>query len=812
MQENNNINNNRFTGEEDSLDIKKVLNVVWGMKWIILASVALALLLAWCYIKVTKPKYTATGKIMLVTKGNSDLVDLSDLISGFDSKSSYMTNEMEVLGSRTLLQKVVEEYGLNYTYVKERPLKDILLYGNNPFAVLIDSTENFANPPQASITFTPTDSSSFKIKKVLLKGEKYPLERDSYHFGEQFPIDRYNFIIEETHLGKFEAGEDYTIRMVPSRITAKALRSSISLSSMSKASAPSSVINISCVDNIPKRAEDVINCLIQKYNDDAKEFSGKAINNTIAFLDDRLELIEDELASLESKYEGYRRSNTVVDLGSQSQITLSADAKYEEQLNAIEVQIELLNIIKEYINQMDAGLILIPANIGISDVGLNSTINQFNTLLMERNRLVASSSESNPLVVQADSQLQEILGNIVTSVKNQEKAFTLQRNNINAKLRQSKGRLSSMPTQQLELSRFGRQQQVKEPLYILLQQKKEEALISLYAIVDQCKIVDPANNTAAITSPNKKMIYLLAFLLGFCLPPAIFFLRQVMKSKVEGKLDITRRTNIPILASIPLSDHPGELMEITGREPFEETIRILRSNVRYLGHKVFQVTSGVPGEGKSYISANLALSLAHTGLKVLLVGIDLRKPQLAKLFGIHQHHDEGLVPYLVGKTDDLMPSIVRGCHGIETLDVLPAGAIPPNPSELIESQKMAQTVDMLKSLDYDYIIFDSSPYLPVADATTFNRYVDANIFMLRAGVCELKFIEDLDEAASNGNLKNVYIVLNGVDIKARSYGYHYGYGYGHYGYGKNKYGYGYGYGYGDKKKVGQTESAASETK
>ncbi len=782
MQENNNTNNNRFTGEEDSLDIKKVLNVVWGMRWIILASVALCLLLAWCYIKVTKPKYTASGKIMLVTKGNSDLVDLSDLISGFDSKSSYMTNEMEVLGSRTLLQKVVEEYGLNYTYVKERPLKDILLYGNNPFQVLIDSTENFANPPQASITFTPTDSSSFKIKKVLLKGEKYPLERDTYRFGEQFPIDRYNFIIEETHLGKFEAGEDYTIRMVPSRITAKALRSSISLSSMSKASAPSSVINISCVDNIPKRAEDVINCLIQKYNDDAKEFSGKAINNTIAFLDDRLELIEDELASLESKYEGYRRSNTVVDLGSQSQITLSADAKYEEQLNAIEVQIELLNIIKEYINQMDAGLILIPANIGISDVGLNSTINQFNTLLMERNRLVASSSESNPLVVQADSQLQEILGNIVTSVKNQEKAFTLQRNNINAKLRQSKGRLSSMPTQQLELSRFGRQQQVKEPLYILLQQKKEEALISLYAIVDQCKIIDPATNTAAITSPNKKMIYLLAF------------------------------TNLPILASIPLSDHPGELMEITGREPFEETIRILRSNVRYLGHRVFQVTSGVPGEGKSYISANLALSLAHTGLKVLLVGIDLRKPQLAKIFGIHQHHDEGLVPYLVGKTNDLMPSIIHGCHGIETLDVLPAGAIPPNPSELIESQKMAQTVEMLKSLDYDYIFFDSSPYLPVADATTFNRYVDANIFMLRAGVCDLKFVEDLDEAAANGNLKNVYIVLNGVDIKARSYGYHYGYGYGHYGYGKNKYGYGYGYGYGDKKKVGQTESAASETK
>ena len=250
-------------------------------------------------------------------------------------------------------------------------------------------------------------------------------------------------------------------------------------------------------------------------------------------------------------------------------------------------------------------------------------------------------------------------------------------------------------------------------------------------------------------------------------------------------------------------------MEVTGRDPFEETMRILRSNVRYLGHKVFQVTSSVPGEGKSYISSNLAMTLAHTGLKVLIVGIDLRKPQLAKIFNIHQHRDQGLVPYLAGKTDDLSASIEHGVQGVPTLDVLPAGAIPPNPSELIESQRMQQAVDYLKSLDYDYLIFDSAPYLPVADATIFNRYVDANIFMLRAGVCDLRFVEDLDKLAQDNKMHNIYIVLNGVDIASRSYGYHYGYGYGHYGYGRHKYGYGYGYGYGDKKKVGQTESAAN---
>ena len=814
MSENNNNNySNRYNREEESaIDLKKILNVVWGMRWIILASVAAFLLLAWCYNKITRTQYTANAKILLVTKGNkaADMLAVTDLLTG--SSYSQVTNEIEVINSRGMMQRVVEELGLNYNYEKKRPVKNIVFYGNNPFEVTVDSTLNYATPPSAELSIVPIDSATFKIVKLIVNRNKYPFEKKDYNFGESFAISGRNVTVEKTHMSKFEVGDTYIIRMSPSYATAKSLRKHLTVTGKTKAADRSDIINLSYTDFVRKRAEDILSSLIYNYNEDARSFSSRAINNTIEFLNERLGVIEDELGAIESQFQSYRRSNTVVDVASQSQLTLSSDAKYEEQLNSIEVQLELLSIIKDYVSQMDAGLMLIPANIGITDTGLNSTINQFNTLLMERNRMVASSSESNPLVIQADSQLQELLANIVSSVRNLEKSYQLQRNNVNSKLRQSKGRLSAIPTQQQELSRFDRQQQIKEPLFILLQQKKEEALISLYAITDQCKVIDSAQNTAVATAPNRKMIYLLAFLLGFCLPPAIFFLRQMLKNKVEGKLDISSRTDIPILASIPISDHPGELMKVTGRDPFEETMRILRSNVRYLGHKVFQITSSVPGEGKSYISSNLALTIAHTGFKVLLVGIDLRKPQLAKIFNITQKHHEGLVPYLVGKTDDLSGSIVRGCNGVPTLDVLPAGAIPPNPSELIESEKMEKTVDLLKSMGYDYILFDSSPYLPVADATTFNRYVDANIFMLRAGVCDLHFVEDLDELAREKKLKNVYIVLNGVDIKARSYGYHYGYGYGHYGYGNNKYGYGYGYGYGDKKKVGQTESAAAETK
>ncbi len=796
--------------EESNIDIKKILNVVWGQRWIIVASVILCLLLAYAYTRVTRTRYTAKNKIMLVTKGsnNADMIAVTEMISG--TSNSKVSNEVEILRSRTMMQKVVEELGLNYTYSKDRRVKTIYYYDNSPFDVIVDSVEHFATPPRATITFVPQDENSFTIKSILLGGAKYPFDNRSYRFGEEIPIGGHNIAIVRTHIGNVEFGDKYTVSMTPSHLSAKALVGKLTVTASStKAYDRNDVINLSYIDFIPKRAENILDWLVIKYNEDARNFSSQATSNTIEFLDERLGIIEEELGTIENRFQSYRRSNTVVDVASQSQLTLSTDAKYEEQLNAIDVQIELLSIIKDYVSSMDNGLTIIPANIGITDVGLNATINQFNTLLMERNRMLASSSASNPLVIQADNQLQDLLSSIVSSVRNLEKSYKLQHTNVNQKLREAKGRLSQVPIQQQEISSFERQRQIKEPLYILLQQKKEEAMISLYAISDQCKVIDSAQNTAAATSPNRKMIYLMAFLLGLIIPPGIFFLRQALKSKVEGKLDITSRTNIPILASIPVNEKGSQLMEVTGREPFEETMRILRSNVRYLGHKVFQVTSGVPGEGKSYISSNLAMTLAHTGLKVLIVGIDLRKPQLAKIFDIHQSHHQGLVPFLAGKTDDLDSSIEHGVHGVPTLDVLPAGSVPPNPSELIESKRMQVAVDYLKSLGYDYIIFDSAPYLPVADATIFNRYVDANIFMLRAGVCELRFVEDLDQISREKKLNNIYIVLNGVDIASRSYGYHYGYGYGHYGYGKNKYGYGYGYGYGDKKKVGKTEEQAA---
>ena len=731
--------------------------------------------------------------------GSTEAALLKD-ITGI-TKTSKADNEMAILRSRTLMQRVVEQRGLNYTYGRYRVVKPIIYdLDASPFVLTYDGVENYPNPANAEIRFVPVDSMHFRIKSVRLKQGEYPYENREYAFGEEISLWEHSFSIRPTGVYPFDYGKVFTIRMCSSELKAKFLMRNLMISSVGgKSYQQSDIIALSYNDILPKRCEAILDALVYQYNEDARAFRNKSTNNTIAFLDERLQSISKELGQIEGQYQKYRRSNTVVDVTAQSSLSLTTDQQYEAELNKVNLQIELLGIIRDYIEHMNNARTVIPANIGIADTGLNATINQYNTLVMERNRMAASSSESNPLVISADTQINELLVSIRASVKNLEKSYAMQKTNIQKKLQEGKRRISNIPEQQLALSTFERQQQIKEPLYILLQQKREEAMIALYSISDQCKIVDPAINTARPTAPSKKMILMLALLLGLIIPPSFFYLKQALRISVDGKTDIVTRTSLPVIASIPLTKKSDQLIRPNGRDPHEEAIRVLRSNFRYYPYRVYQVLSSSPGEGKTYISANIATSLAHAGKKVLLVGVDLRKPRLGQIFGIKEH-THGVVSYLIHRTDEIESLIHHDMSGINGLDVVFAGSVPPNPSELIESERMKEFIERVKQLPYDYIIFDSSPYLPVADSVVINSYVDANLLVVRSGVTALKFVSELDTIVENGKLKNVAIVLNGIDMASHTYGYSNGYGYGHYGYGgygnRGTYGYGYGYGYG----------------
>ena len=788
--------------ESNQFDIKSILSVVWGMRWWILASVVLCMIAGFCYIKATRAQFTAQNTIMVVNRDNMGTVESALLkdITGV-TKTSKADNEMAVLRSRTLMQRVVEQLGLNYTYSKHRPVKAILYdLDASPFVLTYDGEENYPDPAEAVIVFVPTDSLHFSIKRVKMQYGDYPLEKLDYEFGEEVQLLDHTFSIRQTGVCPVVYGDRYTISMRKSLNAAKSMLRNLEVATVGgKSYAQSDIIGLTFKDYLPKRCEAILDALVYQYNLDARDFRNQSTNNTIQFLNERLETISKELGQIEGQYQNYRRSNTVVDVTTQSSLTLNTDQQYEAQLNEVNLQLELLAIIRDYIEHMSNARTVIPANIGIADTGLDATINQYNTLVMERNRMASNSSDSNPLVVSADAQINELLVSIRASVKNLEKSYGMQKSSIEKKLREGKRRISSIPEQQLALSTFERQQQIKEPLYILLQQKKEEAQIALYSASDQCKIVDSAANTALQTSPNKKMILILMFLLGFIIPPGFFYLRQAMRVSVDGKTDITSRTSLPVIASIPLTKNADQLIRPAGRDPHEEAIRVLRSNFRYYPYRVYQVLSSSPGEGKTYISANISASLAHAGKKVLLVGVDLRKPRLGQLFGIKEH-THGVVSYLIHRTDEIEPLIHHDIANVKNLDVIFAGSVPPNPSELIESERMKEFIEKVKAMPYDYILFDSSPFLPVADSAVINSYVDANLLVVRSGVAALKFISELDSFVANGKLKNVAIVLNGVDMTSHTYGYSNGYGYGHYGYGgygnRGTYGYGYGYGYG----------------
>ena len=794
--------------ESDQYNIKSILNVVWGLRWWIILSVFIALTAGFFYLKTIHTKYTATTTIMIVNRDNLGSAENAVIrdITGF-TKNSKADNEVAILQSRTLMQRVVEQLGLNYNYSRHRAIKSILFDLNAaPFTVIFDGEENNPNPVHAIIAFVPTDSLRFRIKSIKVASGEYPFEDREYKYGEEVNLWEHTFAIRPTGVAPIEYGYKYSVSMNTSLSMARAMRPKLTVAAASGKNrayyAQPDVISLAYVDVLPKRCEAILDALVYQYNEDARVFRNKSTANTIAFLEDRLESISKELSQIEGQYQNYRRSNTVVNVDAQSSMTLTSDLKYESELNEVNLQVELLGIIRDYIEHMNNSRSVIPANIGIADGGLNSTINQYNTLVMERNRMAASSSESNPLVISADSQINELLVSIRASVKNLEKSYGMQKSNIQKKLQEGKRRISNIPEQQLALSTFQRQQQIKEPLYILLQQKKEEAMIALYSVTDQCKVVDPADHTAVPTAPNKKTIMLLVFLLGFIIPPGYFFLKQLLRVSVEGKTDIVTRTSLPVIASIPLSKNADQLIRPAGRDPHEEAIRVLRSSFRYYPHRVYQILSSSPGEGKTYISANIAASLAHVGKKVLLVGVDLRKPRLGQFFDIKEH-TRGVVSFLIHQTEDISSLIHHDMAGVKGLDLIFAGSAPPNPSELIETERMKEFVEKIKALPYDYIILDSSPYLPVADSVVINSYVDANVLVVRPGITALKFVSELDSIVETGKLKNVAIVLNGIDMTSHTYGYANGYGYGHYGYG-NGYGYGYGYGYGlDEAELGK---------
>ena len=559
-----------------------------------------------------------------------------------------------------------------------------------------------------------------------------------------------------------------------------------------------SVAVISLKNSSLQRGQDFINQLLEMYNRNTNNDKNEIAQKTAEFIDERIDIISKELGNTEANLENFKRNAGITDLTSEAQIALTGNAEYEKKRVENRTQISLLEDLRKYIRGNEYEVL--PSNVGLQDAALVATIERYNEMLVERKRLLRTSTENNPAIVNLDTSIRAMKSNVQATLDGTLQGMLITKADLDREANRFSRRISDAPGQERQFVSIARQQEIKAGLYLMLLQKREENAITLAATANNAKIIDEAIADDIPVSPKRKIIYLIALVLGVGIPVGIIYLIGLTKFRLEGRADVEKLTTVPIVGDIPLTDEKNEkdgsiAVFENQNNLMSETFRNIRTNLQFMlqnDKKVILVTSTVSGEGKSFISANLAISLSLLGKKVVIVGLDIRKPGLNKVFRLSTK-EKGITLYLANPDTDLM-SLVQPSDVNKNLSILPGGTVPPNPTELLARDGLDKAIEILKK-NFDYVILDTAPVGMVTDTLLIGRVADLSVYVCRADYTHKVEYTLINELAEEKKLPNICTVINGVDLKRRKYGYYYGYGkYGkYYGYGK-RYGYGYGYG------------------
>ena len=582
----------------------------------------------------------------------------------------------------------------------------------------------------------------------------------------------------------------------PMRV-AKGYCSSLSIAPTSKTT---SVAVISLKNSSLQCGQDFINQLLEMYNRNTNNDKNEIAQKTAEFIDERIGIISKELGSTEANLESFKRDAGITDLTSEAQIALAGNAEYEKKSVENRTQISLVNDLRKYLRGNEYEVL--PSNVGLQDAALIGAIERYNEMLMERKRLLRTSTENNPTIVNLDTSIRAMKANVQATLEGTLQGLMITKESLDREASRYSRRISNAPGQERAYVSIARQQEIKAGLYLMLLQKREENAIALAATANNAKIIDEAIADDIPVSPKRSMIYLIALVLGVGIPVGIIYLIELTKFKIEGRADVEKLTSVPIIGDIPLTDEKndknGSIAVFENKNNLmSETFRNIRTNLQFMldnDQKVILVTSTVSGEGKSFVSSNLAISLSLLGKKVVIVGLDIRKPGLNKVFQL-SNKEKGITQYLSNPETDLM-ELVQPSDVNKNLFILPGGTVPPNPTELLARNGLDRAIETLKK-NFDYVILDTAPIGMVTDTLLIGRVADLSVYVCRADYTHKAEYTLINELSFEKKLPNLCTVINGVDLKKRKYGYYYGYGkYGkYYGYGKR---YGYGYGYGEK--------------
>ena len=780
-------NLNKNSGIED-VNIKDILfRYLQFWKWF-LAVAILSLSVAYTYLRYASDIYQTTAKIKILDNSKGGMKLPSDVAALFSNSKVNLDNEMEVLKSHRLLELVAKNLNLCTSYYSVGNIKTTELWKNKPFKVIwLDSKDNIN-----------TKKIAFEVK-LQSKGYKIISENSNskqlFLFGQKNKINGQEFLLVLENRGSISKLNDENFKVVrmPLDIVVENLSKTIQLASTAKLS---EILSLVLTGENQDKSEAIINEIIDKFNQDGISDRQLVSQRTIDFVNDRFVDLSSELDSIETQKKIFKTENNLSYLQEDAKIAVSKKTLSEGDYYALETQIALAKLLEDTLKK-DGPFELLPSNIGIENANINSLISDYNKVVLDRGKLLVSAGVKNPVVVEYSDKIVELKENILTSIRVLQKQLAVTIKNVNSLKQENSNTFSNIPTEEKILRSIERQQTIKESLYLFLLQKREEASVAKAITSPSIKVVDYAMTNYTPIAPKRSIIYLAALLIGLLIPFGIVYTLFLLDTKIHSRLDFDRLSpNIPVVAEIPFIVEDQRIITKNDRSVLAESFRILRTNINYLvpikkeGEcPVIYTCSSIKGEGKTFVSLNLALTLSSLDKKVLLVGADLRNPQLHKYLKINKNRI-GLSNYLYDPTTDWKNLINEKVFNNEYLSIIFAGVVPPNPAELLSNGRFEELLNILKK-QYDYIVVDTAPTILVTDTLLISQFADLTVYVTRADHTDKKLLTYSKGLKEQGKLVNVSYVINNVGgEKGYSYGYKYSYGY-TYGY---NYGYGYGYG------------------
>ena len=799
MIENNTTNNTFLQEDESSIQLIDLWHMIWDHKWWYLGSVIVCLIFAGFYLYRTPDTYTRSAKVIIdesdqdATMRNLGVASANMMrLRSFNS----VENEMVALSSPDLMQVVVERLNLQTRYVEKQLLRDVELYTNTPVEMLLAG----GNPQGGfSLTLSPAGNGKVALSDFQIRDEKIKKQIVG-SIGDTLQTPVGSLVILDNVRNDSEFIHPIRTSWANSMAVAKAISSKLNISLAGK---ESSVIVISMNDTYPSRSSSIISSLIDVYNEVWIANKNRSAINTTEFINERLVVIEQDLAAVEEALKKYKSSNNLTDIKAVAQNYLEESSHYATKAFEVNNQISIAKFIRDYLNDPANSMSLIPSNLGLTSGSVETQIKEYNEIVLQRDRLLTGSGENNPLITDLNASLASIRSAILRSVENLIATLDLQLTKIQSQEKQILARMSSSSGQELQLLSIERQQQITQNLYMFLLQKREENELAALINVGNTRVIMNPNGSSNPVAPNKMMIIFAALVLGMGIPFAVYFLKRMLDNTVKTKADLGH-LSVPFLAEIPRyvrkedrfkkfnpfkEEHDITMTKIIvepgSRNMMNEAYRVLRTNLDLMigkkaGSTVLMFTSFNPAAGKTFNVMNIAASMALKGAKVALVDLDLRKASLSKALGIEH---SGSAACLNGKAPDYNVNLDEIQPG---LFVLPVGTLPPNPTELLLSDNFKTMIEKMRT-QFDYIFLDCPPIDMVADASIITEATDMTVFVVRAGLMDKRILPVIEDLYKSKKYSHMTMILNSVDIKYKKYGY-----------GRSGYGYGYGYGYGNE--------------